>query len=432
VNRERTKVCILGASFRCGGSIGALTGGVIRSILSWNPEAEITLLDYGDEEDRALYMHEARPVSIRIANIRFSKKLYLKNNIALLILKALLLRVLPAHTRAKVIERNSAMRCIQEAQIVGSIAGGDSFSDIYGIPRFFYIGLPQLLVLIMGKPLVQLPQTYGPFKGRLVRSIARNILNRSALVYSREANGLRHVESLGLKTNIPKWKFCYDLGCLLEPVPPADRDLSALTGGMQNLDFLAGVNVSGLLAMGGYNRKNMFGLRTEYVALIEKLITYLIDAKGGSVLLIPHVLGDHGEGDSKACRGVYEKLHSAFPDRLAILEHRCNSNELKSIIGRCDLFLGSRMHACIAAVSQCVPTMSLSYSDKFVGVMETLGVESLVADLRTMDERQVLEVARYAVEQRDNLRAKLEKRMPDVYAKSLGLFGEIASSTTIR
>jgi hypothetical protein len=60
--------------------------------------------------------------------------------------------------------------------------------------------------------------------------------------------------------------------------------------------------------------------------------------------------------------------------------------------------------------------------------MKTLGVESLVADLRTMDERQVLEIAQYAVEHRDNLRAQLEERIPDVHAKALGLFGAIASS----
>ena len=224
MNQEPVKVCILGASFRCGGSIGALTGGIIRSILSWSPDAEITLLDYGDEEDSVLHLHEGRPVSISIANIRFSKKFYLKNNIALLLLKALFLRVLPAHTRAKVIGSNPALRGIQEAQIVGSIAGGDSFSDIYGIPRFFYISLPQLLVLIIGKPLVQLPQTYGPFKGRVVRTIARQILKHSALVYSRETNGFHHVERLGLKTNSPKWGFCYDLGCVLEPAPPTDFD----------------------------------------------------------------------------------------------------------------------------------------------------------------------------------------------------------------
>jgi hypothetical protein len=60
--------------------------------------------------------------------------------------------------------------------------------------------------------------------------------------------------------------------------------------------------------------------------------------------------------------------------------------------------------------------------------MKSIGVDSLVADLRTMDERQVLEVAQYTVEHCDIIRAQLEKRIPDVRAKVLEIFGEIASS----
>ena len=55
---------------------------------------------------------------------------------------------------------------------------------------------------------------------------------------------------------------------------------------------------------------------------------------------------------------------------------------MKTLIGKCDVFVGSRMHACIGAVSQCVPTVSLAYSDKFKGVMAPLGESSVVVDLR--------------------------------------------------
>jgi len=65
-----------------------------------------------------------------------------------------------------------------------SIAGGDSFSDIYGLRRFIYVALPQILVLLLGKPLVLLPQTYGPLKGRCSRMIARFIFRRAALICS--------------------------------------------------------------------------------------------------------------------------------------------------------------------------------------------------------------------------------------------------------
>ena len=47
---------------------------------------------------------------------------------------------------------------------------------------------------------------------------------------------------------------------------------------------------------------------------------------------------------------------------------------MKYLIGQCDFFVGSRMHSCIAAVSQCVPAVSIAYSDKFIGVMATLGL----------------------------------------------------------
>ena len=57
------------------------------------------------------------------------------------------------------------MKIISEVDIAVAVSGGDSFSDIYGLSRFFYVALPQLLITIMGKKLVFLPQTIGPLKG---------------------------------------------------------------------------------------------------------------------------------------------------------------------------------------------------------------------------------------------------------------------------
>jgi polysaccharide pyruvyl transferase WcaK-like protein len=47
------------------------------------------------------------------------------------------------------------------------------------------------------------------------------------------------------------------------------------------------------------------------------------------------------------------------------------------------------MHACIAALSQGVPTLGLAYSDKFAGVFETVGLRSCVADLRTLRAEEI-------------------------------------------
>jgi polysaccharide pyruvyl transferase WcaK-like protein len=51
----------------------------------------------------------------------------------------------------------------------------------------------------------------------------------------------------------------------------------------------------------------------------------------------------------------------------------------------CGFFIGSRMHACLAAISQCVPTVSIAYSSKFITVMKTFSMGHYVADPRTMN-----------------------------------------------
>ena len=69
---------------------------------------------------------------------------------------------------------------------------------------------------------------------------------------------------------------------------------------------LVGVNISGLLYMGGYTRNNMFGLQADYREFVRRVIGLFI-GKGASVVLVPHVFGsgDNSESDLAACnRGL--------------------------------------------------------------------------------------------------------------------------------
>ena len=80
------------------------------------------------------------------------------------------------------------------------------------------------------------------------------------------------------------------------------------------------------------------------------------------------------------------------------------------------------MHACIAAVSQGVPAVSVAYSDKFVGVMERIGVGSAVADARCLDKQEILDVVAQTFDQRNEIRRGLLKTMTRVKSTVLSLF----------
>ena len=51
-----------------------------------------------------------------------------------------------------------------------------------------------------------------------------------------------------------------------------------------------------------------------------------------------------------------------------------DASEVKWCISKLDWFVGSRMHATIAALSSGVPCAAIAYSRKFRGVFATLGV----------------------------------------------------------
>ena len=52
------------------------------------------------------------------------------------------------------------------------------------------------------------------------------------------------------------------------------------------------------------------------------------------------------------------------------------------VISQCDLFIGSRMHSCIAALSTCTPVVAMVNSGKFNGIWEQYGLREYMIDLR--------------------------------------------------
>lgn len=423
---RRIRVCLLGASPVAGNSgLVALACGTLASVAQSLPRAEVFLVDY----DRAPAVHAvALPrgeTRVELVNLRYSKKLFLPNNIPVLLVCALIARLLPSEAaRRWFLSLNPWLRKISTADMALSLAGGDSFSDIYGMNRLVYVSLPQLLVILLGKPLVQLPQTYGPYRRASARWMARFILKRSVQVFSRDQAGLETLRKLMPETRgALSPKFAYDMGFALTPQAPPAKVLEQIkrirVGGP-----LVGLNISGLLYMGGYTRDNMFGLRCAYPRLVREVIDFLIRRQGAQVLLVPHVLSESPspEEDGHVTIALHDELAGRYAQRLHCLDGRLAASEVKYVIGQCDFFVGSRMHACIAALSQGVPVVGLAYSHKFAGVLESVGGGCEVVDLREADEEAVLSSLSDALRDKESLRSELEERMPKIKESVLNLF----------
>jgi len=151
--------------------------------------------------------------------------------------------------------------------------------------------------------------------------------------------------------------------------------------------------------------------------------------RGAHVVLVPHVFGEDSESDPPACAAIHREMVAECAGRLQLLEGAYDAQEIKHVIGRCDFFLGSRMHACIAALSQGVPAIGLAYSRKFRGVFQSIGVEELAIDLHETEAASVLDQVESAYESRDRIRARLHKFIPGARESVLNVFSECAATT---
>ena len=346
-----TTVCLLGATFETGNmGVNALAVGAIKSVLHRWPEARVFLLDYAKAARTYDVEVGASCVRVPLVNMRFSKKVYLRNHILVLFGLVLLAKLIPSKAaRHWFICRNACLSAIEGTDLVASVAGGDSFSDIYGLTRFFYVALPQLLCLLAGKCLVLMPQTIGPFKNPIVRRTAKYILRNAELVYSRDYPGLGHTAALiGHGRGGQEPRFSPDLGLLLDPSSKPDQGIVGLAPRVPGRSVI-GLNVSGLLFKGGGKVETRASFRDNYETLVPKLIEFLLATRQSQVLLIPHVFGTTSESDSSACQRIYDELREHFPGRLGLASGSYDQHQIKHVIGSCDFFIGSRMHACIAA-----------------------------------------------------------------------------------
>lgn len=242
---------------------------------------------------------------------------------------------------------------IRSADLVMAV-GGDNYSLDYRIPG--YLSSLDRIALDAHIPVVLWGASVGPFSAvPVVEKVMTRHLGRFSCLGVRESYSEQYLRSLAM----PHVQSMIDPAFFLEPEEIAVNQYLSWSGST------IGLNLSPLIAalVGGEER-----LISEAVKFVVQTLTQ--DQYGG-MLLIPHVtpLGAGGtEDDLIILRKVYEALPSSLQQRVTVLPEGLNAAELKKIIGICELFIGARTHSTIAAYSQSVPTISIGYSVKAVGI----------------------------------------------------------------
>lgn len=421
------RVCLFGTLLDSGNmGCSALVVSVLDLILERHPDAHITQLNVNTDLERNHrdILIGGREVRVEIISCQHTRHAPMRDQLLLILIMAFIHRFIPP-LRSYLECKRPWLKRLAEADFIGDIRGGDSFSDIYGFRRFLIGSLTCLTATTMGKRLTLLPQTYGPFHTPRAVHLARFVFKRAYRILARDQEGIDTVNGL-LPQGKVDLRFCPDVAFALASVAVREPQIEPpLIKG--DAPALIGLNVSGLLYGGGYTGENMFGLNFDYTEFTDKLLARILDETDAHVLLTPHVFAEGVESDHAACRKAFERIDTRHNGRVHLVTGDYDQNEIKGIIGGTDCFIGARMHSCIAALSQEIPTVGVAYSKKFLGVFNSVGVDNLVADACALSLDEMLDACMKIVQDRDAVREQLRGAIKKVREKLESTFDQMLS-----
>lgn len=251
---------------------------------------------------------------------------------------------------------------VKKCDCIFDASYGDGFTGIYGTARNFVQALRKQLPVWANKPYYLLPQTYGSYKFPFVKwSIG--LIRKANLAYARDE---KTAEEVG-----PFVKVTSDMAFRL----PYHKEMYNFEGSGRRF----GISVSSLLW--DDDTRERFGLTVDYHKFYLDLIEYLINETNFEVHLIAHVVDAENfnahENDYRICSLIKEKYEDN--ERIVLAPIFKTAIEAKSYISNMEMFLGSRMHATIGAISSGAITIPFSYAYKFETLYSKLNYPFVVS-----------------------------------------------------
>ena len=270
-----------------------------------------------------------------------------------------------------------------------------------------------------GKPFVFLPQAWGPFEKAEIREYARRAASNASLVFARDAQSYEHLTQ-ALGSEGADVQQAPDIAFLFRPAASGAALLTDL--GLDPDSPIAAIAPN----LRVYERTAGAGRENVYVRMLTR-ISHDLREQGAQILLMPHELipRDNGRDDRYVCELIAEALNGAGV--AAVMEDR-RAEDLKAMLSRCDILVGSRFHALIAALSSGVPAVAVGWAHKYPELFREFDLERLVLDHDTLTEDALVETVHGVWEDRASIRKQITDRLPQIKARSSAVFDLVASA----
>ena len=274
------------------------------------------------------------------------------------------------------------LQLYRDATLIIDAGGGSLFSS----NRYrFYLGLYQHLLNLwmgkrLGKPVVAAPQSIGPLHRPHDIAAVRSTLAQLDSVMVREPISARLLRSLGVRCQL-----VHDSAFLGNYLGDAPTD--AIRGALGRLGG-QGRDIGVTVLDWGWTTRTPQRSSPAMDAYLRKLAMAFQRLGGCRVHILPHVTASHGDTDLDPSIKLHHLLQLAGVEAV-LHELDCSLADRCQLYGKMDLFVGSRLHSCIIAMLQGVPTVALAYQPKTTGIYDWLGLGRFALPIRSFSVDQL-------------------------------------------
>jgi colanic acid/amylovoran biosynthesis protein len=321
-----------------------------------------------------------------------------------LALCAVLYRLMNARLMPRAPERRRLMQAYYDADVVVVIGGGHLYARHAANIAFMWLWLGIALAVLMRKPLVLLPQSFGPLPGTMQRAMLRWLLARSALVVAREYRSLHLLAEVGLRRRV---LVLPDLAFAPASADASDRHAAVLDR------RVAGRPLVGLTLMDWQGQNPNFHNQQGYEQAILRLMRHVQEHYDAEIVLFAQCTGPTAaQDDRRIARRIVAAARKEGCDDVTLIDAALSPEALKAAYARLDLLVATRMHSAIFALSGSVPALVIGYLHKSVGIMEMLGLERHALDIDTVDATLLCSSFDTLWAERALVRRRLAERIP--------------------
>jgi polysaccharide pyruvyl transferase WcaK-like protein len=289
---------------------------------------------------------------------------------------------------------------LPNSEVVLSV-GGDTYALDWGIPKL-YTDLDDI-VLKNKKPLIIWGASIGPFDSN--PDYERYMLNHLKKVqglFIRENKTIQYLEKNNIKNNVYP---VADPAFVMDPVKPVANKLD-----LKINPNTIGINLSTI--MGNFTTNGNF---EQWLQLASKIIINLSKETEFDIYLIPHVVRPVPmDNDYIFLKNILSNLPKNI-DNIKIIPPTLTAAELKWVISQMSVFMGSRMHSNIAALSSCVPTLSIAYSVKAKGITEDIfNSNQYWINPDQITTEIITQKIKFLIENSEDIKTSLNNKIPEI------------------